>query len=167
MSCNGSNAQTTEAYGHQELPFEKLVEELQPDRDTSHPPIFQVLFVLQENLSDDIEFAGLDVTPLDFELGSAKFDLSLFMVEFPEGLTASFEYNTDLFAPATIERMLDQLEVLLTAIAENAEAPIAALQHTRRDRARARAEIIQCDSSMAVEPLQVHATGRTHCQRTA
>jgi len=117
----------TEAYGHQELPFEKLVEEIQPDRDTSHPPIFQVLFVLQENLSDDIEFGDLGVTPLDFEMGSAKFDLSLFMVEFPEGLTASFEYNTDLFAAATIERMLNQLETLLSGIVALAEAPISEL----------------------------------------
>ncbi|MGI9290684.1 MAG: non-ribosomal peptide synthase/polyketide synthase [Gammaproteobacteria bacterium] len=112
------------AYGHQELPFEKLVEEIRPDRDTSHSPIFQTLFVLQENLSDHIEFQDLKVTPLDFELGSAKFDLSLFMVEFPEGLTASFEYNTDLYEADAIERMLDQLETLLNAIAANPVQPI-------------------------------------------
>ncbi|MCP4927635.1 MAG: amino acid adenylation domain-containing protein [Gammaproteobacteria bacterium] len=116
-----------DAYGHQDLPFEKLVEELQPDRDTSHPPIFQVLFVVQENLSEQIAFHNMDVTPLDFELGSAKFDLSLFMVEFPEGLTASFEYNTDLFDAATIERMLDQLETLLKGITNDAEKPITEL----------------------------------------
>jgi len=115
------------AYAHQELPFEKLVEELQPDRDTSHPPVFQTLFVLQENLSDDIAFHGTSVTPLDFELGSAKFDLSLFMVEFDDGLTASFEYNTDLFDAATIERMLTHLGTLLEAIADNPARAISEL----------------------------------------
>ena len=90
------------AYANQETPFEKLVEELQPERDVSHPPIFQVLFVLQESLAEHIEFEGLEVTPLDFELGSAKFDLSMFLVELPDGLTVSIEYNTDLFAPETV-----------------------------------------------------------------
>ena len=115
------------AYAHQEIPFEKLVEELQPDRDTSHPPLFQVLFVLQENLSDHIAFHELEVTPLDFELGSSKFDLSLFMVEFPEGLTASIEYNTDLFDAATIERLLQHFETLLRAIIANPAQPITQL----------------------------------------
>ncbi|EGJ32848.1 non-ribosomal peptide synthetase module, partial [Moorena producens 3L] len=115
------------AYAHQELPFEKLVEELQPERDVSHPPLFQTLFVLQENLSDDIRFHGTEVTPLDFELGSAKFDLSLFMVEFEDGLTASFEYNTDLFEAETIERMLTHLGTLLEAIADNPARPVSEL----------------------------------------
>jgi amino acid adenylation domain-containing protein/non-ribosomal peptide synthase protein (TIGR01720 family) len=113
------------AYDHQDLPFEKLVEELQPEREISHPPIFQVLFVLQESLAEHIRFEGMEVTPLDFELGTAKFDLSMFLVDLPDGLTASIEYNTDLFEATTIERMLDHFETLLAGIAANPEARLS------------------------------------------
>ena len=144
-----------DAYAHQELPFEKLVEELQPERDTSHPPIFQVLFVLQENLAEQISFHGLTVKPLDFELGSAKFDLSMFMVEFPEGLTASIEYNTDLFDRSTIERMLDHFETLLGGIVARPDAPLSQLP--LMDNAE-RQHVLQDfnASALPVEQLRVH-----------
>jgi len=154
-----------DAYAHQELPFEKLVEELQPDRDTSHPPIFQVLFVLQENLSDHIEFHGTEVTPLDFELGSAKFDLSMFMVEFPEGLTASIEYNTDLFAPATIERMLDHFETLLSAIVANPASQVSQLP--LMDASERQHVLTDCnDTAMAVATISVHGLVGLQTQAT-
>ena len=161
-----------DAYAHQELPFEKLVEELQPERDTSHPPIFQVLFVLQENLAEQISFHGLTVKPLDFELGSAKFDLSMFMVEFPEGLTASIEYNTDLFDAATIERMLTHFETLLGGIVAQPDVPISQLplmDHAERQ------HVLQ-DFNASALPVRTAArtrTGRTagqrntRCRRTA
>ena len=144
------------AYGHQEMPFEKLVEELQPDRDTSHPPIFQTLFVLQENLSDDIEFQGLQATPIDFELGSAKFDLSLFMVEFNDGLTASIEYNTDLFTAATIERLLGHLDNLLHSIAANPCRAISRLPLLGTDE-RQQVLVEFNASTMEVSPQRVHS----------
>jgi len=107
------------AFARQELPFERLVEELQPERDTSHTPVFQTLFVLQENLSTHIELPDLQAQPLDLDSGTAKFDLSMYAVDFADGLTISIEYNTDLFAPMTIERMLMQFRSLLESITQD------------------------------------------------
>ncbi|MDP6151442.1 MAG: amino acid adenylation domain-containing protein [Gammaproteobacteria bacterium] len=153
------------AYAHQEIPFEKLVEELQPDRDTSHPPLFQVLFVLQENLSDQIGFHELEVTPLDFELGSSKFDLSLFMVEFPEGLTASIEYNTDLFESTTIERLLQHFETLLRAIIADPARPITQLRLlTTAEREHVLADFNATQSVM--QPISVHGLVELQAERT-
>ncbi|MGI9309603.1 MAG: amino acid adenylation domain-containing protein, partial [Gammaproteobacteria bacterium] len=153
------------AYAHQELPFEKLVEELQPDRDTSHPPIFQVLFVLQENLSDQPEFRDMKVTPLDFELGSAKFDLSMFMVELPEGLTAAIEYNTDLFEPETIDRMLVHFETLLTGIASQPTRPLSQLPLMADTERRHLLEDFN-QTGMDVADVSVHGLVEQQAERT-
>jgi hypothetical protein len=118
---------TLGAYAHQELPFEKLVEELQPARSMSHSPVFQVLFVLHHAVGEAIPFADLGSKSLRLDAGVAKFDLSLYVTELNEGLSILFEYNTDLFDAATIERMLDHLETLLGGIVANPDAPISQL----------------------------------------
>ncbi|MEE4185170.1 MAG: non-ribosomal peptide synthase/polyketide synthase, partial [Gammaproteobacteria bacterium] len=115
------------AFAHQELPFEKLVEELQPERDTAHPPLVQTLFALQNHLFENLGFGSSEVTPVDLHLGTAKFDLSLFMLEHETGLIAALEYNTDLYAPASIERLHDQLEQLLQSIVAAPHLAIGAL----------------------------------------
>lgn len=104
-----------ESYTHQEVPFEKLVEELRPDRSTNRTPLFQVMFALQ-NPPADIAVAGLRLSALKLDHTNSKFDLTLEVEEQPNGLRASFEYNTDLFAPATMQRMLEHFQNLLTAI---------------------------------------------------
>ncbi|RMD90310.1 MAG: non-ribosomal peptide synthetase, partial [Calditrichaeota bacterium] len=88
---------TLNAYEHQDLPFEKLVEELQPQRDLSTSPIFQVMFILQNAPTHTLEFPGLILSPLAGNNNSSRFDLSLYMGEGENGLVGVFEYNTDLF----------------------------------------------------------------------
>ncbi|MBN1481964.1 amino acid adenylation domain-containing protein [candidate division KSB1 bacterium] len=102
-----------EGYAHQDIPFEMLVERLQPERDLSHSPLFQVVFVMQNTPMSGLELPGLSMAPVDSENKTAKFDLSLQAAESPDGISLEFEYNTDLFKPETIERMLQHIELLL------------------------------------------------------
>ena len=105
-----------EAYSHQDLPFEKLVEELQPERSLSHGPLFQVMFVLQNSPGMMKKLGELQINRLDLRTGSAKFDLTLNLKEGAEGVNGWFEYSTDLFDAATIERMAGQFRTLLEGI---------------------------------------------------
>ena len=117
-----------EAYAHQELPFEKLVEELQPVRDLSRTPVFQVLFQLR-NLPDESVEANEDLrmAAADFDSGSAKLDIALDIVNKPEGLSCVIEYNTDLFDATTICRMAAHFEMLLRGIVADPAQRIADL----------------------------------------
>ena len=115
------------AYEYQDIPFEKLVEELHPDRDLSRSPLFQVLFAFQNVPRQTRELAGLTVTPLENQNETAKFDASLYTWEEKEGLRARLEYNTDLYDDATISRMLGHFETLLEGIVSNPEQRICDL----------------------------------------
>ncbi|HEY0513939.1 MAG TPA: non-ribosomal peptide synthase/polyketide synthase, partial [Thermoanaerobaculia bacterium] len=101
-----------EAYAHQNLPFEKLVEALEPERSLSHSPLFQVMFVLNNGLFS-LDMPGLRLKPFLPALGTAKFDLLLAMGDQGEGMDAVLEYSADLFDAPTAARMLGQLEMLL------------------------------------------------------
>jgi non-ribosomal peptide synthetase component F len=112
---------TLGAYEHQDLPFEKLVEELQPERSLSHAPLFQVVFSLQNaptmsGSSEDTSEAAPQV-----HTSTSKFDLTVTAAEVGKTLMGSFEYNTDIFEATTIERMMDQYHRLLEAVVENSE----------------------------------------------
>ncbi|MBC1218644.1 amino acid adenylation domain-containing protein [Nostoc sp. UCD121] len=116
-----------EAYTHQDLPFEKLVEELQPERHLSYNPLFQVMFVLQNVPLPTPKLSDIDIT---FEEGfndTSKFDLTLFMEDREQGLIATLEYDTDLFGTDTMHRMLGHLQTLLEAIVANPNQSIAEL----------------------------------------
>lgn len=115
------------AYAHQDLPFEKLVEALQPERQLSHNPLFQVLFVLQNTPKQELEFPDLSVSYLQVDSKTAKFDLSLSITDTQSGLTGSFEYNTDLFDAATIARMVGHFQTLLEGIVDNCEQRLSEL----------------------------------------
>ena len=117
-----------DALSYQALPFEKLVMELQPDRDASYAPLFQVMFNLQSREQELVPFAGLEVSPVIAEPGTAKFDLNVLMEDREDGLAAWFEYSTDLFDASTIERMLGHFGRLLEAIVANPEAKISELE---------------------------------------
>jgi amino acid adenylation domain-containing protein len=104
------------AYAHQDLPFEKLVEEIQPGRDLSHNPLFQVAFVLQNAPTATLELAGLTISRMEAYSGTAKFDLWLSLSEQPAGLSGCFEYASDLFDPATVSRMSGHFQTILEAI---------------------------------------------------
>ncbi len=116
-----------EAYTHQELPFEKLVELVQPERDLSYNPLFQVLFALHNNLPPLLEFPGLIVEPMEVDSGTARFDLALDLRESSQGLTGSIEYNTDLFDATTIVRMQGHFRTLLESIVADPDQRISTL----------------------------------------
>ncbi|MBD2040241.1 condensation domain-containing protein, partial [Microcoleus sp. FACHB-672] len=101
------------AYAHQDLPFEKLVEELQPERNLNHNPMYQAWFVLQNAPMPPLELAGLTLSVFELETETARHDLLLNIWEFPEGLNATFEYKTDLFDQALITRLIRDFEGLL------------------------------------------------------
>ncbi|MEP7010524.1 MAG: amino acid adenylation domain-containing protein [Acidobacteriota bacterium] len=103
----------TGAYGHQDLPFEMLVEELAPERELAHAPLFQVMFVLQNAPSPALDLSGLTLAPLPARSGTSKFDLTLFLWEGQNEFGGTFEYNTDLFDPATIVRLADGFALLV------------------------------------------------------
>ncbi|MCP4699154.1 MAG: AMP-binding protein, partial [Gammaproteobacteria bacterium] len=114
-----------EAYAHQDIPFEMLVEQLQPTRGLSHSPLFQVMLVLQNNDPLELTLPGLEITALAPDYPIAKFDLTLNVEEQNGGLYCLWEYATDLFRPETIERMAGHFEVLLTALAENPQQSVS------------------------------------------
>ena len=105
-----------QAYAHQDLPFEKLVEELHPDRDLSRNPLFQVSFALQNVPLEELQLPGLTLRHLDVQQGTTQFDLALSIQPTETGLLAALTYNTELFESATIERMLGHFETLLAGI---------------------------------------------------
>lgn len=116
------------AYAHQELPFEKLVVELQRERDLSYTPIFQILFALQNTPSSQLIFGDLTATPIELDRGTAKFDLVVSLTEKEDGLKASFEYNSDLFGASTIRRMIANFQVLLEDVVAHPERPLSRLE---------------------------------------
>ncbi|MBD8529924.1 non-ribosomal peptide synthetase [Massilia sp. CFBP 13647] len=122
-----------DAYAHQDLPFECLVEALNPQRSLSHSPLFQVMFVLQNTPLQSAAFSDIDVAPVAFEssAGSARFDLTLGMKETPQGLIGSLEYNTDLFDRATMLRFAAAYEYLLEQVVAQPQAVIEDLRVVR------------------------------------
>jgi amino acid adenylation domain-containing protein len=115
------------AYGHQDLPFDRLVEELHVKRDLSRNPLFQVMFVLHNASLRTVELPGLTLSPVEGDSETAHFDLTLQILDTEQGLTAAFVYNTDLFEAATIARMLDHFQTLLEAIVADPEQRLSDL----------------------------------------
>ncbi|HEY0603973.1 MAG TPA: amino acid adenylation domain-containing protein, partial [Herpetosiphonaceae bacterium] len=118
---------TLTAFDHQMVPFDRLVEELQPERSLSHTPLVQTMFTLQNFGAETISAAGLAISPLVFESKIAKFDLMLTLSEHPDGLNGELEYSTDLYRAPTIERMIGHFHTLLTAICANPDQPVLSL----------------------------------------
>jgi amino acid adenylation domain-containing protein len=116
-----------EAYAHQEMPFEKLVEELKPERNPAHSPIFQVMFMLQNPWEAGLELSGLLVETIEIDRWVGRFDLSLSIAQRPQGLETCLEYNTDLFDEARMERLLGHYRTLLEGIVADPGQSIARL----------------------------------------
>ncbi|HEV2734215.1 MAG TPA: condensation domain-containing protein, partial [Longimicrobiaceae bacterium] len=116
-----------EAQTHQDVPFEKLVEELHPDRDLRGTPFFRTLFSLQGFESGALRLGPTVMEPLAGEPGAAKFDLSLLAAEGEDGLAGALSFRTDLWDAATMDRLLEHFALLLDAAASDADAPLAAL----------------------------------------
>jgi amino acid adenylation domain-containing protein len=120
-------AKALDAYAHQDLPFEKLVDALNPPRDLSRHPIFQAMFVLQNVTIGALKLPGLQLSPVPIQDTAAKFDLTLTLTETPEGLKGEISYATDLFDSDTIARLADQFERLLEAVASDPAQDLATL----------------------------------------
>jgi len=122
---------TLEAYTHQELPFDRVVEALAPERSLRYSPLFQVLFSFQKSAaaqpSITSETPALQAQDVNTRMETAKFDLSLFFFEEADGLSGELEYNTDLFEKATIERWAKHLNILLEGIVAHPEQRLSAL----------------------------------------
>ncbi|MCC5615049.1 amino acid adenylation domain-containing protein [Nostoc sp. CHAB 5836] len=118
---------TLNAYAHQDLPFEMLVEELQPERNLSRNPLYEVMFVLQNTPTSVQEVSGLSLRALDFDSGTSQLDIFLSMFESQEGLTGCLEYNTDIFDSTTIIQFINNFQTLLENILTNPEQHICEL----------------------------------------
>ncbi len=118
---------TLGAYAHQDLPFERLVEELQPERDLNRNPLFQVVFALQNAPLETLELPGLTLSPLNIDPGTARFDLEFQLVECLDSLGVVVVYSTDLFDQITITRMLEHFQALLESIVTDPQQRLANL----------------------------------------
>jgi non-ribosomal peptide synthetase component F len=116
-----------EAYAHQEVPFPKVVQEIQPERSTTHNPIVQALFVMQNAPRTKRELAGLKVEPFEVPGTTSKFDMAVFVAERPDGLIGYWVYSTELFEPTTIQRMMRHYATLLQNAITQPEARLSAL----------------------------------------
>jgi len=116
---------TLKAYAHQDLPFEQLVDKLQPNRDMSHSPLFQVAFIFQNSPTEELKLPGLELKPIEHENKISKYDLSMYLQIRDEKLFGTFEYNTDLFEEETIGRMKDHFINILNLVISNPKQKIS------------------------------------------
>ena len=117
---------TLKAYSHQDLPFEKLVEELQPERSLRHNPLFQVTLSLQ-NIPQALGLGNFTVDPMGFESNTTRLDLETYFWDLPEGLKSEFVYSTDIFDRRTIQRLVQRLQNLLAGLVRNPDARVSEL----------------------------------------
>ena len=122
------------AYTHQDLPFEKLVEELSPSRDISRNPLFQVMFALQNTPDAKLMLGGVQARRLPFAGDGAKFDLTVTVRDTAASLHVTWEYSTDLFDASTVERMAQHFKILLDGIVADADQRIGQLLLTKAER---------------------------------
>jgi amino acid adenylation domain-containing protein len=149
---------------HSELPFEKLVEELQPERNLSHNPLFQVMFALQQAAAGALALPGLDTRPLPVARGVAKLDLTLEMAAAPAGLGGYFEYSTDLFDEATIARLARHFQTLLAAAGAEPDRGIGDLPMLLPDERRQVLE--DWNQRASGPPAPLHAAVAEQARRT-
>ena len=123
----GVAAAAGKAYAHQEMPFDLLVEQLAPRRDADHPPVFQTMFTLHTQLVMNFGLGAARCSPLEFQAGTSRFDLSADVFELADGMRVCFEYNTDLFDARSIEGILDSYQVLLKAFVDAPACTISQL----------------------------------------
>jgi amino acid adenylation domain-containing protein/non-ribosomal peptide synthase protein (TIGR01720 family) len=116
-----------EAYARQDAPFEQVVEAVQPERDLSRSPLFQVMFALQNAPAEPLELPGLMIRPLTVTRSTTKFDLGLSLTESAEGLAGVLEYSSDLFLDISIERFVAHFQMLLRAVVAAPDLPITQL----------------------------------------
>ncbi len=125
------------AFAHQDVPFERLVEELRPQRSLARNPLFQVMFGLYNVPEAQAELGGLEIQPFEIEERAAVFDLSLYLAETADGLSAMLRYDADLYDAATAERVLDDFEAVLRRVLDAPDERLSALaEHLAAERRR-------------------------------
>ncbi len=129
---------TVDAFAHQEVPFERLVDELRIERSLSRHPLFQVSFSVMPQSGAPLELAGLQTSVEQTGTGTAKFDLTVQMTPWEGGLAGGLEYATDLFDRATAQRLADGFALLLTALAAEPDRPLSRLPALLSEAERAR-----------------------------
>lgn len=154
-----------EAYAHQDLPFEKLVEFLRPLREHGQHPIFQTCFVLQSNPPPTIDLPEVVARPVELDNVTSKFDLGLTIRETPDVLLGSLEYASDLFFPATIERFVGHLKNLLESAAAGPDAGIHSLAMLT-EREREQLEALNATSRSYPRELRLHEAFGRQVERT-
>jgi non-ribosomal peptide synthetase component F len=112
---------TLNAYAHQDLPFERVIEELQPERDKRMNPLFQILFVLQNSPMSPLDLPGITINKLETNTRSAMFDIMMIMVDSGAGLIGYVVYNIDMFEQSTITRMADHFKAVLEKVSGDAD----------------------------------------------
>ncbi len=154
-----------ESYAHQDVPFPKIVQELQPDRRATHNPLVQVLFVMQNTPRARRELAGLQVEPFEVPVTTSKFDMAVFVSERPEGLNGYWVYSTEIFERATILRMLSHFSNLVDSVLAQPDARLSALTMlSAQELAQQEADIMQRKQSQfkklkATTPSEVRLAG--------
>jgi alpha-ketoglutarate-dependent taurine dioxygenase len=130
------------AYAHQDMPFDKIVEELQPARNLSYTPLFQVVFNFNSavNLNLSLELPGLQISPQPYDFDLVRFDLSLFVNAIGRGFVGSWRYRVDLFKPETIQRMSARFEALLREVVARPDARLSTFDLLHEDEKREQAE---------------------------
>ncbi|HKR49075.1 MAG TPA: amino acid adenylation domain-containing protein, partial [Pseudonocardiaceae bacterium] len=138
------------ALAHQDVPFERLVDELAPARDTSRTPLFQAMVILQNNPNQAPDLPGLDIEEMSLPAATASFDVTVEFHERDGGLLGAWQYNTDLFDTATIESMAQRLLVLLGGIAAAPDRPMSGLPWmSAAERHRV---VVEWNGSLGTEP---------------
>jgi amino acid adenylation domain-containing protein len=153
------------AYAHQDLPFERLVEELHLERNLSRNPLFQVMFVLQNNRLEKLELQGLTLNPFQVDSETTHFDLTLHIADAGTELIATVAYNTDLFDASTIAGMLQRLEIVLQAICTSPDRHLSELQLLTQAE---RQLLVEWNGSSTAQPhsLCVHQLFEAQAERT-
>ncbi|WP_081011898.1 non-ribosomal peptide synthetase [Burkholderia multivorans] len=144
---------TLDAYAHQDVSFEQVVDAVKPVRHMSHSPLIQVMLVFQNTPMSRLELPGLTLQAMDSHSGTAKFDMSLFVSEADGGLNCFFEYNTDLFDAATVEQMGRHLCNLIDALVADPHAPVGTLDLLEADERR-RLLVEWNDTALERAPLE-------------
>ncbi|PSB59549.1 non-ribosomal peptide synthetase, partial [Chamaesiphon polymorphus] len=144
------------AYEHQDMPFELVVEAVQPERDLSYSPLFQVMFVLQNAPAEELQLPNLSLSPIHSVNNTAKFDLTLSIDRGETGFSCAWEYNTDLFDRATIDRMNEHFHRLLVAIVDNPDCAIEQLQFMPPAELDRLAQLSQSDLPQSGNELCLH-----------
>jgi hypothetical protein len=156
---------TLGAFANQDLPFDILVKELQPERTLSRTSLFQTSFALQNAPMSSLEIPGLTLSPMKIETETARFELSLLLAEMPDGLYGSFEYNTDLFEAGTITKMIRHYEIILDTVVEQPDIRLNEMSGKLRDSDRQQrineAEELEAASLLLLKTIRRKSTLET------